>query len=108
MIVSANAGSARNSRDNKIESAGLLMTIPSACLIFGMNIQSVKEKRINVGGQFDGFGCAAGAVARLRFDANQHGIVFTRQRLKCSRVLEGVRRHNTVVMVRCSDEGGRV
>src|SRR6516164_3741720 len=80
----------------------------STRLIVRGDAEIVKEERVNVGREFEGFGGAAGAVAGFGVDANEDGIVVAGEGLQRGGVFEGVRRNNAVVVVGGGDERGGI
>ncbi len=74
----------------------------------GSNTQVVKNKRIDVRSDFDGFAGAAGAMTGIGFDADEHRILVTGEGLQGGRVFERVSGNDAIVVVGSGDEGGRV
>ncbi len=77
-------------------------------LVLRRDAQMVKNERVDVAVNFNIFCGAAGAVARFCLDADQHGVVMTRQRLQSRGVFEGMGGHNSIVVISGSDQRGRI
>ncbi len=77
-------------------------------LVFRGDPEVVEEESIDVGGEFDGFGGAAGAMAGFGVDADEDGIVVAGEGLQRGGVFEGMRGNDAVVVVGGSDERGGI
>ena len=77
-------------------------------LVFRGDAEIVEEERVDVGGEFDGFGGAAGAVAGFGVDADENGIIVARECLQAGGVFEGVRGNDAIVVIGGGDESGGI
>src|SRR5947209_11200787 len=89
--------------------AALILLLRSELrIVLRRDAEVLEEEGVDVRRLLDGLRGAARAVAGLRVNANEDGVVAGLRRLQSGRVLERVRGHDAVVVVGCCDERRRI